>query len=116
MTRSSDKKASGEALTPVVLHILLALHDGPRHGYAIMKAVDELTGSKQMGPGTIYGSIQRMLDAGLLQEAATSPDGRRRLYALTPLGRKTLKAEAARLHEVTSLLRAKGLVPKRGRA
>ena len=107
---------SQDPLTPAVLHILLALHDGPRHGYAIMKAVDELTGSKETGPGTIYGSIQRMQDAGLVKEAGSSKDGRRRLYALTPLGRKTLKAEAGRLDRVASLLRAKGLVPKRSRA
>lgn len=104
-------------LTPAVLHILLALVDGPRHGYAIMKAVDETTGpSLRMGPGTVYGSIQRMEEAGLVEETGPSPDGRRRLYALTAHGRKTLKAEAARLDRIAKILRHKGLVPKRSGA
>jgi DNA-binding PadR family transcriptional regulator len=104
-------------LTAAVLHILLALVDGPRHGYAIMKAVDEMTGpSLSMGPGTIYGSIQRMEDAGLVEEVGPSPDGRRRLYKLTPLGRKTLKAEAKRVDRLADLLRVKGVTPKRSRA
>lgn len=113
MKKTSDPRAP---LTPAVLNILLALHDGALYGYAIMKAVDEMTGSTTTGPGTVYGSIQRMQEAGLVKDAGTSEGGRRRLYALTSLGRKTLKEEAARLDRVASLLRAKGLTPKRGGA
>lgn len=96
-----------EPLTPAVFHILFALSDGPLHGYAIMKAVDETAGLS-MGPGTIYGSIQRMEDTGLVQEVRGGSKGRRR-YGLTPLGRKALKAESVRLTRLSELVRAKGL-------
>jgi DNA-binding PadR family transcriptional regulator len=91
-----------------VFHILFALSDGPLHGYAIMKSVDETSGRK-MGPGTIYGSIQRMEDAGLVQEMSSGSEGRRR-YGLTPLGKRTLKAESARIARLSELVRGKGLL------
>ena len=99
-------------LTPVVFHILLALTDGPLHGYAIMQAVDEAAeGSVKVGPGTIYGSLQRMEEADLVRELAS--EGRRRRFGLTPLGRKALREESSRLSRLSDLVRTKGLAPRR---
>jgi DNA-binding PadR family transcriptional regulator len=98
-------------LTPAVFHILLALADGPLHGYAIMQAVEASSGAA-MGPGTIYGSLQRMEDSGLVKEIATAADDRRRLFALKPAGRAALVAEAERVARLARLVRAKRLVPR----
>ena len=90
-------------LTPAVFHVLLALADGPSHGYGIMQEVEEFTGgSTRLGPGTLYRSIQRMLVDGLIEELAIaahdeSDDDRRRYYRLTPKGSSTATAEARRL-------------------
>jgi DNA-binding PadR family transcriptional regulator len=97
-------------LTPAVFHILLALAEGPRHGYAIMQAVDASAGLG-MGPGTIYGSLQRMEEAGLVKELA-APDDRRRLFTLRPAGRRALVAEAERLARLGDLVRSRRLVPE----
>ena len=108
-------------LTPVVLHILLALADERqgRHGYAVAREVEELTeGHIRMGPGTLYGSIQRMLDSELIEEAArtrrvrgqSDDDERRRYYRLTPFGRRVLELEVARLAEVVAIARRKQLL------
>jgi DNA-binding PadR family transcriptional regulator len=100
------------SLTPAVFHIMLALVDGPRHGYAIMQTVEADAGPDlRMGPGTIYGSLQRMEDAGLVREVVAEGRGRRR-YTLTALGRKALEAEAARLTKLAETVRAKKLVPR----
>src|SRR5918999_5719633 len=102
---------STPALTPAVFHILLALADGPLHGYAIMQAVEQSAGSElRMGPGTIYGSIQRMEEAGLVRELATRSDDRRRVFALLPAGRRALEEEANRLARLAALVRSKRLV------
>ena len=100
-------------LTPAVFHILLALADGPLHGYAIMQAVEASAGGEPpMGPGTIYGSLQRMEDAGLVKEQTTSrSDDRRRVFALLPAGRRALEQEAERLARLAALLRQKRLLP-----
>jgi len=96
-------------LTPAVFHILLALADGEKHGYAIMQEVTTLTnGDVKMGPGTLYGSIKRMLDTGLIAESDERPDlalddERRRYYQITPFGEQVARAEAQRL---AALLRA----------
>jgi DNA-binding PadR family transcriptional regulator len=95
-------------LTPAVFHILLALADGPLHGYAIMQAVEVSSGA-DMGPGTVYGSLQRMEEAGLVKEVAAT-DERRRVFALQPAGRRALVVEAERLAKLASLVRAKRLV------
>lgn len=100
-----------QPLTPAVFHILLALADGSLHGYAIMQAVEASSGVA-MGPGTIYGSLQRMEDAGLVKELPASGDDRRRHFALLPTGRKALQAEARRLARLAALVRAKRLLPK----
>lgn len=107
-------------LTPVVLHILLALSDGERHGYAIAQDVEDATqGSVRMGPGTLYGSIQRMLAASLIEEAparrrATDADehddARRRYYRMTSFGKRVLGLELERLNDIVRLARHKQLV------
>jgi len=107
-------------LTPVVLHILLALSDGERHGYAIAQDVEAATqGSVRMGPGTLYGSIQRMLSSALIEEAPArkranvdgdNGDARRRYYRTTPFGQRVLGLELERLNEIVRLARQKHLV------
>lgn len=90
-------------LTPAVFHILLALADSPMHGYGIMKTVAHITGGKvTMGPGTLYGTLKRLLQAGLVEETGEQSDPdldeeRRRYYRLTTFGRQVLKAELERL-------------------
>jgi DNA-binding PadR family transcriptional regulator len=101
-------------LTPVVLHILLALGDGERHGYAIAQEVEALTdGQIHMGPGTLYGSIQRMMAAGLIEEsrrARAGDDARRRYYRMTTTGQRALELELRRLSQVVSVARTKRLL------
>ena len=102
-----------------VFHILVALAEGDRHGYAILQEVAERTrGQVKLGPGTLYRSIQRMLEEGLIEEtrerpAAENDDERRRYYRITPLGRAAARAEAGRLADLVRLARASGLAPKR---
>jgi DNA-binding PadR family transcriptional regulator len=90
-------------LTPPVFHILLALADEERHGYGIMQDVARQTdGALQLGPGTLYGCLKRMLGAGLVEEAderrdPALDDERRRYYRMTPFGKRTVRAEAQRL-------------------
>ena len=104
-------KKNQPPLTPAVFHILLALADGPLHGYAIMQAVERSASSEPpMGPGTIYGSLQRMEEAGLVKETAARSDDRRRMFALQPAGRRALGLEAERLWRLASLVREKRLV------
>ena len=105
-------KKSQVPLTPAVFHILLALADGPLHGYGIMQAVEESAAFEPvMGPGTIYGSLQRMEDAGLVKELPARTDDRRRVFALQPAGRRALALEAERLSRLAALVRGKRLVP-----
>ncbi len=96
-------------LTPAVLHILLALSTGARHGYGIMKQVEADAGDKvRMGPGTLYGSLRRMIDAGLISESdkRTDPeldDERRIYYEITGLGQHALAAELQRYRRVVAV-------------
>lgn len=107
-------------LTPAVSHILLCLADGEKHGYAIMREVEQMTdGHITMGPGTLYGSIKRMLGAGLVVETEKRPDPelddqRRRYYRLTGLGEKVLSAEMARLDAMMRAAAAKRVAWKPG--
>lgn len=90
-------------LTPAVFHILLVLTDGEKHGYAIMQTVTEVSGGTfSMGPGTLYGSIKRMIKSGLITETEQRPeseedDERRRYYKLTDFGQQVITAEVRRL-------------------
>lgn len=95
---------SGRGVLPIAtLHILLALRRGSKHGYAIMREVEELSGGAvKMGPGTLYGSIKRMLATGLIVEVDDRPDPglddqRRRYYQLTPAGQSACEVELERL-------------------
>jgi DNA-binding PadR family transcriptional regulator len=105
-----------EALTPAVFHILLALADQERHGYGIMQDVLERTDQQiKLGPGTLYGTIKRMLEAGQIEELPEREDEnnqRRRYYKLTSAGRKTVKAEAERLEHLVNIARSKRLLPQ----
>jgi DNA-binding PadR family transcriptional regulator len=101
MTKQSEVQAF-LPLKPVWFHVLLALGDGARHGYAIGAAVEERTGGTvRMWPATLYGTIHQLAEQGLLEPEAAEPepgdDARRRYYRLTGLGRGVLAAEAARL-------------------
>ncbi len=115
---NSEPRKVGDMLplTPAVLHILLALADGERHGYGIMQEVSRRAGSQvKMGPGTLYGSIKRMLADGLIEEAGERPDPalddeRRRYYRLTAFGLRVMQAEVLRLQQIVSLARAKQVI------
>ncbi|GAC1428282.1 MAG: PadR family transcriptional regulator [Terriglobales bacterium] len=97
-------------LTPAVFHILLALADGRKHGYAILKQVGADGGtSLRMGPGTLYGSLQRMEAAGLVEELQEIPVERRRFYQLTDKGQRALAAELNRLREVLAAAQRKDM-------
>ena len=118
-----DRKTTPQSLlplTPPVFHILLALTGEERHGYGIMQDVDRQTdGALQLGPGTLYGCLKRMLTAGLIEESDERPDPalddeRRRYYRITPYGRKVAQAEAARMRELVQLAAAKFGVPRHG--
>jgi len=104
-------------LTPAVFNILLALADGEKHGYGIMLEVEATTnGQVLMGPGTLYGSIKRMLAAGLIEESDERVDPemddprRRSYYRLTDLGRRTLRMEAERLASQVQIAKAKNVL------
>lgn len=106
-------------LLPATFHILVALADEDRHGYAIIQDVAARTdGSIRLSPGTLYRSIQRMLEDGLIVETDERPspeddDERRRYYRLTTLGAAVAKAEAARLMDLVRMARARGLAPRK---
>lgn len=114
----ANDPASQLPLTPVVLHMLLALagERQGKHGYALAKEVEDVSGGQiRMGPGTLYGSIQRMIDADLIEEwsrRAADDDDRRRYYRMTPFGRRVLELELARLNAVLAIAREKNLLPQ----
>jgi DNA-binding MarR family transcriptional regulator len=122
---------SAAPLSPAVLAILLSLAEGERstvppkhsarwagkHGYMIMKDARAAQGGGiQMGPGTLYGSLDRMMRDGLVEETGLSDDERRRYYRLTSLGHSVLAAELSRLDATVSSARSLGLIPDRGRS
>jgi DNA-binding PadR family transcriptional regulator len=109
-------------LSPAVFHTLLALSDGPKHGYGIMQEAERISQGKiKMGPGTLYGTIKRMLRDHLIEEVdeqtpSASDDERRRYYRLTHTGRKILSAEAERLASLMQVVREKVPLRKNGPA
>lgn len=106
-------------LPPATFHILLALADGEQHGYAIMKGVAARSdGSVRLGPGTLYGALKRLLEAGLVDESGERADPersdeRRRYYRLTQLGLSVARAEARRLDAMVRAARRKKLIGTR---
>ncbi|HZJ23966.1 MAG TPA: PadR family transcriptional regulator [Anaerolineales bacterium] len=105
-------------LTPAVFHILLALSTGERHGYGIMKQVEaDSQGKVSMGPGTLYGSLKRMLDAGLVQESdkrvdPEMDDERRIYYQITGIGAQALESELDRYKRIVTIAQQRKLFPK----
>jgi DNA-binding PadR family transcriptional regulator len=115
-------RAEVEAQLPLptaTFHILLALADQDRHGYGVIQDVAARTnGDLKLSAGTLYRSIQRMLDQGLIVETRERPepeddDERRRYYRITPLGAAVARAEARRLSELVRMARAAGFAPRR---
>jgi len=106
-------------LPPATFHILVALADEDRHGYAVIKDVAARTGGKlKLSPGTLYRSIDRMVQQGLIREISSRPardmdDERRRYYRITPFGRDVARAESRRLAQMLDLARARGLAPRK---
>jgi len=119
MSRDVPDPDSFLPLPAAVFHILVALADRDRHGYSILQDVAARTGGKvRLSAGTLYSSIHRMLEQGLVEELRDSPDPasqdeRRRYYRLTRFGRQVALAEARRLSELLSQARATGLIPKK---
>ena len=103
-------------LTPAMFQILLALGDGEKHGYAILKEVEDQTGGQvRLSTGTLYAMIKRLLIEGILEESRNRPpveedDQRRRYYRLTPLGRQVAVAEAERMERLIVTARHKRLL------
>jgi len=112
---TGNKKTS---LTPAVFHILLALSSGELHGYGIIKQVEgDSQGKVNMGAGTLYGSLKRMLDAGLVKESNKQVDpemndARRIYYRITEVGEKALRAELERLQHIVGVAKNLRLLPK----
>jgi DNA-binding PadR family transcriptional regulator len=119
MTPSARDVAAFLPLPPVTFHILVALAGTDRHGYAVIQEVAERTGGAvRLSAGTLYRSIQRMLEQGLIAETTTRPapeldDERRRYYRLTPLGLAVMRAETGRLSDLVRMAQATGLVTRR---
>ena len=119
----SDKPRSVDHLLPLkpkVLHILLSLADGPRHGYSIMQEVASRTdGHVRVWPAAMYGALRELDDQGLIAESDKRPsddDERRRYFALTPLGKRVLSAEIQRLEAIVDHARASQALRKEKRA
>ena len=117
MARANEEvSASQMPVTPAMFNVLLALVDGEKHGYAILKEVDEQTqGEVRLSTGTLYGIIKRLLAEGLIAESRTRPaaemdDSRRRYYRVTEAGREVAAAEAVRMEKLIARARAKRLI------
>ena len=122
-TQSRDEEPAPESFLPLArdtFHILISLADRDRHGYSVMKDVLERTdGALRLSPSSLYASIRRLLEKGLIEELAERPDPdhddeRRRYYRLTKIGRAVATAEARRLERMLTDARATGLLPRRG--
>jgi DNA-binding PadR family transcriptional regulator len=119
MASTEHKPKAMPPLTPAVFHILLALADEERHGYGIKQEIAQRTGGQMnLGPGTLYGAIKRLLAQRVIEEADERPDPemddeRRRYYRLTPFGRRVTQAEAERLASLVRQAQAKRLLTDR---
>jgi DNA-binding PadR family transcriptional regulator len=122
MAKSADRDRTPEShlpLTAATFQILMAMVGGERHGYAIMKEVEESTaGEVRLGPGTLYGSLKRLLEEGLVEESGERADPemgdeRRRYYRLTRFGLSVARAEAKRMESVIHAARKKNLLGRR---
>jgi len=115
VSSTSDDPATVLPLSPPVYHVLLALGDGTAHGYAIMQAFEEMTdGAEQLLPGTLYATLARMVESGLIEEAPapeSETDSRRRYYRSTEWGRRVASAEAERMSLLLRLASSRGLAP-----
>jgi DNA-binding PadR family transcriptional regulator len=115
---ADERVASLLPLQPTTFHILLSLTDEERHGYAIILEVARRTqGELKLSAGTLYRSIQRMLESGLILETRNRPapemdDERRRYYRITPLGKAVAEAEAGRLRDLLKMARLCGVAPR----
>ena len=117
MTRIRRDPSAFLPLTPAAFHVLLALADSPKHGYSMLKEVEERTGGEvRLSTGTLYGLVKRFLDDELIVELPAEDDGneRRRPYKLTPFGRQVARAEAVRLEQLVAAARGVRLLPERG--
>ena len=117
MTIERDTVGELLPLPPATFHILLALTEGERHGYAIIQEVEASTeGELRLSAGTLYRSVARMVEQGLIAEVAKrrtrAEDERRRYYRITPLGTAAARAEMRRLTQLVRLARATGLTPE----
>lgn len=116
MPQTASSRNTSPVLTPAAFHIMLVLAGGENHGYAIMREVAEHTqGKMRLGPGSLYGTIKRMLADGWIEELDERPDPelddeRRRYYRLTGMGRKLVQAEAERLEQLVNIARGKRLL------
>ncbi len=115
MAQHDSEAGSLLPLTPTVFHILLALSQEPRHGYWIMQEVQRASeGQVGLGPGTLYGAIERMVDTGLIEEASPpegeKPSARRRYYGMTTLGGRALLAESRRMEALVGQVKAQRLL------
>jgi DNA-binding PadR family transcriptional regulator len=112
----ADLARAALPLTPSAMHILLALVDRPRHGLGIADHVEDFTGGRLvLGPGNLYGTIKRLLELGLIDEAAGDPadaaaDPRRRYYRIAPAGRRALEIETRELANILSVARLKRVI------
>ena len=116
-----SKQVDVDRLLPLplpIFHMLLALTEGERHGYALKRAILQRTeGKLNLGSGALYGSISKMLEAGLIEESGERPDPhlddqRRRYYRITPLGRRVVQAETIRLRDLVRLAESQLALPK----
>jgi DNA-binding PadR family transcriptional regulator len=113
MSNLDERARAALPLTPIAMHILLALVDQPRHGLGIAEHVEDFTGGRiALGPGNLYGTIKKLLETGLVDDAAASrsresADPRRRYYQITPLGRRALEIETRELENVLGVARMK---------
>jgi DNA-binding PadR family transcriptional regulator len=115
MAKTEREPADSLPMTPALFHVLLSLADGEKHGYAILKEVEQRTdGEVRLSTGTLYGIIKRLLADGMIRNSASGSDERRRAYRLTPFGRKVALAEAERLRHLVQAAHAKKLIADTG--